>query len=83
VGTETAFSGSWLIRMVTLPLGTSWDLANRIRATNVSTMVVNMITPRTISSNTRHLYNWIPEKHMKAKAIKPTVMNVIPKPFRP
>ncbi len=81
-----AFSGSPFTEIVMSPDGTSLDLANRITSTRANTIMVNIATLR---MNTRLgllfltgclPYSWTPEKDIKPNAIRPTVMNVIPRP---
>ena len=84
-GASMPFSASSLISMCTLPVATRRERAARITATSASTMAVNMTTPRIISTLMIQLspYSCTPENDMKPSDIRPTVMKVMPRPFRP
>ena len=78
-------SRSPLTSMLTSPVATSLERAARMTATRARTTPVNMLTPpRTLSiMRSSASYSWMPEKAMKAMAMRPTVMKVMPRPRRP
>ena len=81
-GTFIDFSGSPLIPIVTSPLLTIKRLEIKINVTNTITIAINRATPQIIVLIVTP-YNWMPEKDIKPKPIKPAVINTMPKPFKP
>ena len=79
-GVSMIFSS--LMVILTFPAGTNCDLAARMTRTRPIKMAVNTATPRPISSINASSFH-IPEKARKARAIKPVVIKVIPRPWRP
>ena len=66
--------------MFTFPLDTSRDRAPRMIVTSARTISVNSRIPSPNVAISVASYSFTPEKDMKAIAIRPAVMKVMPRP---
>ena len=82
-GTTIGLDESPLISMVTSPELTNWLLAAIIIVTKSKTTPVNERTPKNKSICIYITYSEIPPNDINPKLIRPTIKNVIPKPWSP